>query len=59
MNKTTRLALLGLTALLALFLEGCAPKVGSDQWCADLKAKPKGEWSLNETTDYARHCILK
>jgi Protein of unknown function (DUF3012) len=59
MNTTTRLAILSLTALIASFLWGCAPEVGSDQWCANLKEKPKGDWSLNETADYAKHCIIK
>lgn len=44
---------------LLLSLSACAPEVGSDKWCASLKAKPKGDWSANEAVDYARHCILK
>ena len=59
MNRTTRVVLLALTTQIALFLGGCAPEVGSDKWCASLKEKPKGDWSLNEATDYAKHCILK
>ncbi|OGS91470.1 MAG: hypothetical protein A2Z95_09275 [Gallionellales bacterium GWA2_60_18] len=59
MNTTTRFVMLSLAALLALSLGGCAPEVGSDEWCADLKEKPKGDWSFNETTDYAKHCIIK
>lgn len=59
MNHSKRLAIFALTALLAVALEGCAPKVGSDEWCTNLKAKPKGEWTLDEATDYAQHCLLK
>ncbi|MBI4938450.1 MAG: DUF3012 domain-containing protein [Nitrosomonadales bacterium] len=59
MNTAKRFAMLALTALLALPLGGCAPEVGSDKWCANLKEKPKGDWSLNETADYAKHCIIK
>lgn len=59
MNTMTRSVTLALTALLALSLGGCAPEVGSDKWCANMKEKPKGDWSLNETTDYAKHCIIK
>ena len=44
---------------LALSLQGCAPEVGSERWCANLKEKPKGDWSANEATDYARHCLFK
>lgn len=36
----------------------CSPEVGSQEWCDDLKAKEKGEWTLDETTDFAKHCIL-
>ena len=52
----------GLIAGLALVMaiaSGCAPEVGSDAWCNDLKAKPKGDWSANEAADFAKHCILK
>jgi len=38
-------------------LTGCAP-VGSARWCANMKAKPKGEWTANETLDFAKHCVL-
>ncbi len=40
-------------------LSACAPEVGSDKWCQQLKDKPKGDWSMNEATDFAKHCILK
>lgn len=50
-----RLLLFWMLALAA----GCAPEVGSERWCENLKAKPKGEWSANEAADYARHCIFK
>jgi len=59
MNTTTRFIIFVQAASLALLLAGCAPEVGSDQWCANLKEKPKGDWSLNEATDYAKHCIVK
>lgn len=47
-----------LFALLLLPLAACSPEVGSDAWCADMKAKPKGEWTMDETGDYAKHCIF-
>lgn len=59
MKTTTRFVMIVLSAVLALSLAGCAPEIGSDKWCANLKAKPKGDWSLNEATDFAKHCILK
>jgi hypothetical protein len=49
----------GIAAALLFALGGCAPEVGSEKWCANLQAKPKGDWSANEAVDYAKHCILK
>lgn len=43
---------------LALVL-GCAPEVGSERWCEKLKEKPKADWSANEATDFAKHCLFK
>lgn len=49
-----------LAVCLMLFgLGGCAPEVGSDAWCKALKEKPKGDWTVNEATDYTKHCIFK
>ena len=45
--------------LMALFLlSACSPEVGSEQWCEQLKEKPKGEWTANEAGDYAKHCVF-
>jgi len=49
----------GIVSFFLLGLTGCTAEVGSDQWCVDLKEKPKGEWTANEATDYAKHCLLK
>ena len=49
----------GTAALLALaLLAGCSPAVGTETWCRDMKAKPKGDWSANEAADFARHCLF-
>jgi hypothetical protein len=40
-------------------LSACAPEVGSAKWCANLKAKPKGDWTANEAADYAKNCLFK
>ena len=47
-----------LAALLAL-VAGCAPKVGSPEWCESIKEKPKGEMTMNEAKDFAKHCVFK
>lgn len=43
---------------LAVSLGACAPEVGSDEWCAQMKEKPKGDWTANEAGDFAKHCVL-
>lgn len=48
-----------LAAVCALsWLAACAPEVGSDRWCANMRDKPRGDWTANEALDYARHCIV-
>lgn len=42
-----------------VLMSSCALKVGSDAWCAKVKDKSKADWSLNETKDYAKHCVFK
>lgn len=45
-------------AAFAVAAVACSPEVGSEEWCKDLKEKPKGEWTANETGDFAKHCLL-
>ena len=40
-------------------LTACAPEVGSEAWCKQMKEKPSGDWSSNEAADYAKHCVFK
>ena len=48
-----------LVALAAFVLVvACSPEVGSKEWCADMKEKLKGDWSVNEAKDFAKHCLL-
>lgn len=44
--------------LLAGVLSACSPEIGSDEWCADLKEKPKGDWTANEAADFTKHCLF-
>ena len=46
------------TASVCLALMACAPKVGSERWCEAIDDKPKGEWTANDATAYAKHCVL-
>jgi len=47
-----------LLTVITLFV-ACSPEVGSEQWCASLKEKPKGDWSATEAKDYTKHCLFK
>ncbi|WP_144394781.1 DUF3012 domain-containing protein [Pleionea sediminis] len=53
--KTARYFIILLTLSLTL---GCAPKVGSDEWCEAMKEKPKGDWTANELKDFTKYCVL-
>ncbi len=54
-----RLGAFSVVLFAAVFMVGCAPEVGSVDWCKDLKTKSKGDWSANEATDFAKHCVFK
>ncbi len=55
MKKFTLLLLPALVALLT----ACAPEVGSEAWCQDMKEKAKADWTANEAADFAKHCLFK
>ena len=40
-------------------LSGCAPEVGSEAWCKKMEEKAKGDWTANETGEYAKNCVFK
>ena len=52
------LKLLVAFASMAVFLAACAPEVGSKEWCADMKEKPKSDWTISEASDFAKNCIF-
>ena len=56
-HSRSLLAILSVLSL-AAGLAACAPEVGSEGWCQDMKAKPKGEWTADEASTYAKHCVL-
>jgi hypothetical protein len=45
--------------VLAASLSACSPEVGSRKWCEKMEDTPKGDWSTNDATAYAKHCVLK
>lgn len=54
-----KLAIAGIGVVFSILALGCSPEVGSDAWCQRMKEKPKGDWSANEATDFAKHCVFK
>lgn len=58
MRQLYRLLLLTPLGVALLFMGGCAPEIGSEKWCLQLKEKPKGEWTANELADYTKHCLF-
>lgn len=39
-------------------ISACSPEIGSEEWCKDMDEKAKGDWTANEATDYAKHCVF-
>lgn len=48
----------GLLAGLAAWLTACAPEVGSERWCEQMREKARGDWTANEALEFARSCVL-
>jgi len=53
--------MLGLLLLLAFvaLISACSPEVGSDDWCKNMKEKPKKDWTASEAADYTKYCLFK
>ena len=47
-----------LLASSALFLVACSADPGSEKWCEEKKAQPKSQWTADEASTYAKHCVL-
>ncbi len=59
MNILNKYLSLAFAVVFMLGLSACTAEVGSDKWCTNMKEKPKGEWTANEASDFAKHCIMK
>ena len=44
--------------LVAFALTACSDRVGSDAWCEKQNEKPKSDWTMEETGDYTKYCVL-
>ena len=45
-------------SIISIFIVSCSADIGSEEWCEELKEKPKDNWTANELTHYAKHCIF-
>ena len=43
--------------LFCVLLAAC-DRVGSEAWCKKQDETPKGEWTIQDTGDYAKYCVL-
>ena len=50
---------ISIMSILLFLTTGCSPEIGSEAWCKQLSEKPKGDWTANETKDYAKNCLFK
>ncbi len=48
-----------LATIASFIIAACSPEVGSEEWCNDLKKKPKMEWTAEEAKNFTKHCILR
>lgn len=59
MQTSLKIISAALFGFIIFSITACAPEVGSEQWCNDMKKMPKADWSTNQLTDYGKHCIFK
>jgi len=50
--------LMTVSLLFAACSEVPTNRVGSEGWCEELKEKAKGDWTLKETKQYTKYCVL-
>jgi len=43
--------------VICLLIAACNP-VGSKGWCEKQSNKPKSDWTMGETGDYTKYCVL-
>jgi hypothetical protein len=59
-SVVTRVALAALAVVvLGGLMAACEPAVGTKAWCEMMDKKPKGDWTANQATDYAKNCLIR
>jgi hypothetical protein len=49
---------LAVLAAITAVVSACSPEVGSKEWCESMKDKSKGDWTVNQARDFAKHCVF-
>jgi hypothetical protein len=47
-----------IVALCTLVLAACSAEPGSATWCDQKREQPKSEWTLEDATTFASHCLI-
>ena len=42
----------------AVALASCSAEPGSQQWCEEKKEEPKSQWTLDDASTFASHCLI-
>lgn len=58
-DRARRIAAIGFSVVFSFLAVSCSPKVGSESWCKNMNDTPKGDWTANEASNYAKFCIFK
>jgi|GEM_PF-991967 len=58
LRKASLGLMLGLVVLLGSACDS-TPELCSKSWCAAMDAKSKSAWSLDDTANYAKYCVLE
>lgn len=58
MSRTSKVVALCALVLVAAVTLVCAPELGSEPWCEEMRETPKGDWSTNDALAFAKHCVL-
>jgi len=46
------------TLCMTLSFSGCSAEPGTESWCNSMENKAKGNWTVDETGTFTKHCLL-
>ncbi len=59
MSLIKKLSLVTIILSFTTIITACAPEIGSEKWCDNMKEMPKGKWTMNDAGDFTKFCILR